>query len=431
MRDTLVLSFVAASVIAALVHPWLGIMGWTIISIMNPHRSAYAAANMPVAAAVAIATLVGMLLTRDRIRPTVAPESITLVVFMLWICVTLPFSFHPDSSLEMWEKVIKIDFMILVALTVLHSRKHLMYLAWILVISIGVYGFKGGIFTIVHGGAFQVLGPPDGFIEGNNEIALALVVTIPLMRFVQMQARSRWIKHGLTLLMLLSAAAALGTQSRGALLAIVAMAVMVWWRGRNKLWVGLLTALAAWALLSFMPTQWDTRMSTITNYEQDASAMGRINAWWMAWNLAKDRFFGGGFAIYETDVFARYAPNPNDIHAAHSIYFQVLGEHGFVGLALFLLLWALVWRSAGWLRRHGRLEPASAWTADLGSMCQASLVAFGVGGAFLSLAYFDLPYNMLVLIVLARRWVEERGWEREALAPRISGTPRIPRPTRT
>jgi probable O-glycosylation ligase (exosortase A-associated) len=387
--------------------------------------------DMPVAAAIAIATLVGIVLTRDRVRPIIAPASVTLFVFMIWMCLTFPFSIHQDLSLEMWTKVMKIDFMILVALTLLHSRRHLISLAWVLVISIGVYGFKGGIFTILHGGTEQVLGPPGGFIEGNNELALALVVTIPLMRFVQMQARSRWMKHALTLLMVLSATAALGTQSRGALLAIVAMAVMVWWRGSNKLWVGLLTALTAWALFSFMPTRWDTRMQTIVNYEQDESAMGRINAWKMAWNLAQDRVFGGGFAIYEPDVFARYAPNPNDIHAAHSIYFQVMGEHGLIGLALFLLLWILVWRSAGWLRRHGRIDPESAWTADLGSMCQASLVAFAVGGAFLSLAYFDLPYNILVLIVAARRWVEQRGWEREGLTKQISYPPQIPRPTRT
>jgi putative inorganic carbon (HCO3(-)) transporter len=165
-----------------------------------------------------------------------------------------------------------------------------------------------------------------------------------------------------------------------------------------------------------MPDQWGSRMSTIAEYQQDSSALGRINAWWMTWNLAKDRFFGGGFAIYDPDVFVLYAPNPNDVHAAHSIYFQVLGEHGFVGLALFLTIWFLVWRSASWLRRNGAGHPESQWTATLGAMCQASIVAYAVGGAFLSLAYFDLPYNLLVLLVVARRWVEEKGWESEPVS---------------
>ena len=93
-------------------------------------------------------------------------------------------------------------------------------------------------------------------------------------------------------------------------------------------------------------------MSTIVNYEQDRSAMGRINAWRMAWNLAQDRPFGGGFEITSPMFFPLCARRER--HSCRTQHlFQVLGEHGFVGLALFLLLWILVWRSAGWLRRHG------------------------------------------------------------------------------
>ena len=430
MRDVLIFFLVGICAAVALVHPWVGIMGWTVISIMNPHRYAWVASTSPVAAAVAIATLLGLIVTRDRVRLILAPSTLALVAFMIWICVTLPFSIHMELGLELWSRALKIDLMILVALAVLHSRKHVMALAWALVGSIGFYGSKGGIFTIVSRGDFHVWGPPGSYIEGNNELGLALIMTIPLMRFLQLQLKSRWVKHALTLLMVLSATAAVGTQSRGALLAIVAMSVMVWWRGKSKLMVGAMTVLVAAALLAFMPEQWGARMSTIADYQQDASAMGRINAWWMAWNLAKDRFFGGGFAIYEPDVFTLYAPNPDDFRAAHSIYFQVLGEHGFVGLALFLLIWVLVWQSAGWLRRNGAEQAESQWAAHLGAMCQASLIAYAVGGAFLSLAYFDLPYNLLVLVVVARRWVEDRGWERDAVAPAVKYAQPMSSPTR-
>ena len=235
MRAALLLSLVVICAAYALAHPWVGVMGWTAISIMNPHRYAWTASNMPVAATVAIATVLGLVFTRDRVRLAISPVTLTLLAFMIWMCITLPFSLYFDPSFVMWKRVMKIDFMILVAVAVLHTRKHLMALTWVLVASIGIYGFKGGIFTIASGGVYRVWGRPESFIEGNNEIGLAIVMTIPLMRFVQLQARSRWAKRGLTLLMILSAVAALGTQSRGALLAIVAMAVMVWWRGSNKL----------------------------------------------------------------------------------------------------------------------------------------------------------------------------------------------------
>ena len=105
-------------------------------------------------------------------------------------------------------------------------------------------------------------------------------------------------------------------------------------------------------------------------------------------------------------MFALYAPNPTDVHAAHSIYFQVLGEHGFVGLALFVLLWWLTWRSATWVRRTSASLPGMEATSRLVSMTQAALVGYFVGGAFLSLAYFDVPYDLLVVVVMLRAELE-------------------------
>lgn len=410
MRDLLLGSIIAYCVLRAFTSPAIGILSWTVLSIMNPHQYGWLLAKMPVAAAVAIATMIGILLTREPRSFPVTRETVVLMLFMLWVCITLPFSFSFDGSIDMWKKVMKIDFMILLAMVVLHTREHIIALAWTLAGSIGFFGFKGGLFTLLTGGNYRVWGPDSTFIEGNNEIALALVIAIPLLRFLQMNTSRRWVRHGLTLTMLLSAIAALGTHSRGALLAIGAMALVMWWRSRNKLWTGLLLAGIGAAMLAFMPAEWTSRMETIGEYQQDESAMGRINAWWMAWNLANHNFFGGGFDIYNLQMFAAYAPNPSDVHAAHSIYFQVLGEHGFIGLFLFLLMWFLVWRSADKLRKDGKQRPEAQWVADLGAMCQVSLAGYAVGGAFLSLAYFDLPYNILILVVLARRWVANEGW---------------------
>ena len=404
MRDILLVLIVAVFVVVALFRPWIGIIAWTILSIMNPHRYTWRAQDWPLAAAVAIATLIGLAITRDRRDWSLSAPAVALLAFMAWMCVTLLFSFSVADSLGMWTRVMKIDLMILVAMVAITTRKQLMTLAWTLAISIGVFGVKGGLFTLLHGGAYRVWGPPGSFIEGNNELALAAVITIPLIRFLQLQARSPLLKLALAAAMLLCAASALGSQSRGALLAIVAMAsALLFLGGGRRLWLGIALLIVGGALVQFMPSTWDLRMATIANYQQDASALGRINAWWMAFNLAKDRFFGGGYSVYNPTTFARYAPNPLDVHAAHSIYFQVLGEHGFIGLALFIVLWVTVWRWAGWLRRNGRATPETSWVADLGALTQVSLVGYAVGGAFLSLAYFDLPYNLLVLVVVARR----------------------------
>jgi probable O-glycosylation ligase (exosortase A-associated) len=192
----------------------------------------------------------------------------------------------------------------------------------------------------------------------------------------------------------------------------------MWLKTRAKVMGGIMLVVLVSLAIGFMPEKWDERMRSIGNYEEDASAQGRINAWRMAFNLATDRpLTGGGFEIYNQNVFARYAPNPTDLHASHSIYFQMLGEHGFVGLFLFLLLWLLVWRDASWIDRRARRLEGWQWASDLARMVQVALVGYVVGGTFLNLAYYDVPYNLLVALVVTRTLLEKQLRSAEQAAP--------------
>ncbi|MGM9479721.1 putative O-glycosylation ligase, exosortase A system-associated [Roseateles sp. NT4] len=419
MRDIILLLIIGWITLQAFRRPWIGILGWTWLSIMNPHQLTWALKTMPFAAAMGGATLIGLFITRDRRDYSQTHESITLMLFMAWMCITLPFSLIWDESFELWKRVMKIDLMILVAIVLLHSKRHVMLLTWVLVISIGFFGVKGGAFTLATGGGYKVWGPENTYIEGNNEVALAIVMVIPLMRFLQLQMTAKWAKTTMTVCMVLMAASALGSHSRGALLAIAAMALVLWWRGKNKVMGAVAMVVIGAALLSMMPAEWWERMGTIKTYERDESAMGRINAWWMAYNVAKSNFFGGGFYIWTGSLFAIYAPDPNDTHAAHSIYFMVLGEQGFPGLFLFLTLFTMVWFTAGKLRTKAMAQPQTLWLSQLGSMLQVSLAGYAVGGAFLSLSYWDLPYNLLILAVVGQRWLQRKEWLREKEEPVI------------
>ncbi len=414
MRDVVLGPIILALAAYGLLHPWVGILGWTWVSVMNPHAYSWRLSSMPVAATIAASVFIGILFTKDRRNFFLTRETVVLMLFMLWMCITLPFSFHFDQSFGLWNRVMKIDLMVLIAVVVLFSRRHIELLAWVLVGSLGFYGVKGGLFTIATGGGYRVWGPEGSYIEGNNEVALALVMIIPLMRYLQLESASKWVKHGLSISMLLCAAAALGSQSRGAFLAIGAMSSVLLWRSQKKALVLISILVVAAALLSFMPESWWDRMGTIKTYEADDSASQRINAWSMAWNIAKANLFGGGFMISKPDVCALYSPIPLDCRAAHSIYFMVLGEHGFVGLFLFLLMWIFVWRSAGRLRIQAQKLPQTWWLSNLGAMCQVSLAGYAVGGAFLSLSYYDLPYNILILVVLGCRWMDGKEWIKEA-----------------
>lgn len=409
LRDLLILGIMGATFPYVFRHVFIGVLLWTWVGIMNPHKLAFGFMHdAPVAMAVALVTFIGLLTTRDRVKFEWSAPMIVLALLVAWMGLTTVFAFFPSSSLPQLVKVLKIQIMTFIAAAVLYKYLHIRLFIWINVLSIGFYGFKGGLYTIATGGGGRVWGPPGGFIEGNNELALALIMTIPLMYFLRATTPHKWIRHGLLVVMGLSAISAIGTQSRGALLAISAMAALLWWRAPNKGANAVLLSMVGLVILAMMPASWYERMATIQNYQDDGSAMGRINAWMTMVNVANDRLLGGGFDVQNAYVFGMYAPDPSNPLTAHSIYFQMLGEHGYIGLGLFLLLWLLAWRGAGALRRGSRNDPEIGWLYHLGSMIQVSLLGYAVGGAFLSLSYFDLPYNILVMVVICTRWRTER-----------------------
>ncbi|PIF13489.1 putative O-glycosylation ligase, exosortase A system-associated [Janthinobacterium sp. 13] len=410
MRDILITVIILGSLPFILKAPAIGGLMWVWVSVMNPHTQGWGfATHMPFAFIIAIATLLGLLMTREPKNLPLTPVSVLLLLFVAWMNVTAPFALLPQSSWVQWNKVMKIMLMSFVVMMVIRSRRDIVRLVWVLVGSIGYYGVKGGIFTIRSGGTERVWGPEDTFIGDNNALALALIITIPLMYYLQQNTDRRWLRHGLSGAMLLSALAALGSYSRGGLLAIAAMGLFMWLKSDRKLVLGALLAAVTPLLLAFMPERWAERMDTINTYQDDESAMGRLNAWRMAWNLARDRFSGGGFDVSDAAVFARYAPDPMDVHAAHSIYFQALGEHGFIGLLIYLALGIATWRTAAAIIRRTRGKPDLRWAHGLATMSQASLIGFAVGGAFLSLLYFDMPYYLMAALIATRIVVEQQA----------------------
>lgn len=402
MRDYLVALIVFGALPFVLTRPHLGVLLWTWLGLMNPHRLGWGFATVfPFAAIAGAVAILSFLVSKEPKRFPWASATVFLVMFILWMNITTIFALVPDQAMLQWSKVMKIQLMILLTLMLMYDQARLHSLAWTIVVSLGFYGVKGGIFTVLNGGQFMVLGPEGSFIAGNTEISLALTMVLPLMRYLQVTSENKWVRRGLVAAMLLTALAIVGSYSRGAFLAGGAMGLFLLMKSRRKAALGVVLVLAVPVMLSMMPGKWFGKMSTIETYQQDASAMGRINAWHFAFNLANQRpVTGGGFETFTPELFRAYAPNPMDYHGPHSIYFSVLAEHGYVGLALFLGIAFSAWRAGSRVIRQSRGRPDLLWAWELASMTQVSLVGFAVGGAFLGLAYFDLFYLLVAMLVL-------------------------------
>ena len=401
MRDIVIFGIIFGLVPLMIKRPAIGALVFMWISLMNPHRLTYGPAyDFPFAMMVAVITIGAILFSREPRDYPATPVTVLLILFMVWITITTLFAISPPWLVNAeWSRVIKTLLMVAVTIMVVQSEADFKKMVWILVISLGLFGAKGGLFTLLTGGSYRVLGPAGSYIAENNSLALALVMAVPIIWYMRLQAQKRWLRYGLTAMAGFSVIAAAGSYSRGALLAGAAMMGFLWLKSRNKVSTGVVLLMLIPLVWLAMPEQWHARMSTIDEYQTDGSALGRINAWYFAMQVAKSHFMGGGFMVFNPAMFRIYAPNPTDFHAAHSIFFQVLGEHGYVGLVLFVAIIGTAWRTANKIIKSVRTRPDLKWASDFAAMAQVSLIGYMVGGAFLSLAYFDLFYDIVILMV--------------------------------
>lgn len=411
MRDVALFGFVLGLIPFILYRPYLGVLAYIWLSVMNPHRLTWGYAyDFSFALIIGATTLVGALLTRRRGTVPLNSLSIALGLFMLWTSITTIVALYPEESYEKWVVTAKTLFIVLMIPVLIQTREHFRLLIWVIVLSLAYYGIKGGVFVLATGGAFRVWGPAGSYIEDNNALAVALVIIVPMMRYLQLTSPHKAVRWMLLAMMLLCAVAVFGTYSRGALLAVTAMGAFLWLKGRHKLAFIVIAIISLPFVLSYMPEQWYRRMETIGTYELDSSASMRLNSWGTMLNIAKDRpIFGAGYVVAKKQVYDRYAPDPSfPPQVAHSIYFEALGSHGFVGLALYLALLLSHWRYAGAIVRKAGVRPDLAWARQYGLMMQVSIVGFAVGGAFLSLILFDVPYYLIGTTLVAGRLLDEQ-----------------------
>lgn len=413
MRDLLLALIIGGLIPVALFRPVVGVYLWAWISVMNPHTLAFGfARSVPWAMIIAVVTLVSVLLHK-RSRHAL-PMSIGMgLLILLMLIVTMTSIFSMNNPSDVWERWMffgKTVLMLLVSLLVLRGRKQIEILLWVLVLSVGFYGVKGGVWTVLTGGGGRVLGAPGGMLAGNNELAVGLIMVLPWAYYLYQVAKYRWLRWALGFSMVSIAFGILGSQSRGALIALLAIALMLGLKGKHPIRTSLGLLLLLASAIAIMPDSWTDRMETISTFGEDRSAMSRVWTWQTLWNLALDRpLVGGGFRSDSAEVFAIYSPEmgrgtfSQDSFVAHSIYFQALGEHGFPGLIVYLSFGVWIWIAAGRLGKRTEGTPEfGTWVPLLMRMCQISLLGFAVGGAFLSLMLLDLPYYIFGVVALVR-----------------------------
>jgi len=409
MRDLVITIIVVWGCVLTLKKPYIGILLWSWLSYMNPHRLSWGFAyDMPFAQITALTLFVSIPFSKSIQRFPVNNLTLTWIFFIVLMGITTLFAYFPEDAFLLFKRVFKIQLVALLTMMVITRFDQLKQLVWVVVLSIGYFSIKGGLFTLLTAGSYRVWGPEESFIADNNSLAVAVLMIIPLMVYLLQANNHKWVRYGLLAGIVTSLFTIVGSQSRGAFLAIVAVGFFYWLKTKNKLVSGMVAAALAVALLMFAPDSWYERMDTMNNYQEDASSMGRINAWHYAINAANDNLFGVGLDAWSSETFSLYAPDPDDVHAAHSIYFSVLADHGWIGLIMFVLIFHLAWKKLAKIIKTTDKQEQHKEVNALARMLQVSFIAYLVGGAFLSLSYYDLPWHLVSFVVILERLVNEK-----------------------
>lgn len=406
MRDLLIIGLFMLAMAYTLKKPYIGALAMAVVGFLNPQTLGWGLVRgVPFAAMAVAVTGLGMILQNKEVQLKSNATFIWLVLFLAWGGVCTLNAIHPEYAKEELIRFFKIQIVIFMTLFLINDKHKLVALVWTIALSLGYWGIKGGIFSLATFGAYRIWGPEKTFIGGNNEIGLALLVNLPLFYFLFVHATHKWVKRGLLAAMFFCLCAVVFTYSRGAFLGLIATSGFLWWKSDKKLPMAILGIILIIAAIPFIPQELYDRLETIKTYKADRSAMGRINAWTTAINVANDRVTSGGYRHWSSASFALYAPDPEHVADAHSIYFEVIGELGWIGFFIFFMLHFLNWRTANKTIAHCRGDPNKKWAADLSKMIQVSCIAYYSGGAFLGLAYWDMPYYLMLIAFVTQRIV--------------------------
>ena len=304
-------------------------------------------------------------------------------------------SSYSRVSTDAWPRyqdVVKVLFMALVSAVLLTTQKRMRYFLIVVALSLAFYGIKGGLFSFANGGEYMVGGAGTSTVAGNNATGLALNMCLPFLWYLAYEEQG-WLRKLLQGSFFLSIPAIMFTYSRASLVTLgIILVVLILKGGRSSLLLVVGLIIGGTLAIPFIPAKWFNRQESTLSYEEDGSAMSRIDNWKICWQVALDHpITGAGFEFQTTDFYAKYSPEYiaryGKAFNTHSIYFAMLATHGFPGFFIFVAVIIFTWNSCRRMRRSVKRRPDLKWIANYCNIVTVSMLAFLINGAFVNMEY--------------------------------------------
>lgn len=432
MRDIVFTGMFMAMALLALRYAHLGMMLWVWSALFPPNDFLFGfAQNLPFNKVCVVCTIVGLISDKKR---SVGID--VLLFYLLAFLGEVSLSYAMSSTPPEWGGTLydRLTKVVVAALFIHFTatdrlRLHSVMLAACLAIGAGVVDEAAKF--VVSAGIHHVKGPPSWGDE--NITATIILMAMPLMLYLYKYSANRMVRSGTAFVFFMSVLAVIGTYSRGGFLGLVVYGLISMTTAKRRVSTIVVLLVVGVLAYQFVPDSWFSRIHSTTNAEQDGSFMGRVVQWKILTLMALEHpLLGGGMlANMVPSIWMSYAarlgseltfistPAPTIPYASHSIYFQVLGENGFTGLLLFLVIFLVAFRCISEIKTAAVKNPDLAWAGDLAAAVRTSFVLFLVTGAALPIPYLEFPY-VLLGIVSALRNILQGEVRRASLAKRRS-----------
>jgi probable O-glycosylation ligase (exosortase A-associated) len=411
MRDFALTVILLGIVPLILYRPHVGLLAWAWVAFMNPHREVYAylhSANLNLI--IASLTIVALTFSQEKWFPRLSLTLVVMLSFAAWTTLTTYTAIDYSMASTAWSLNIKTFVLAVLVATLIERPSRIHALILIIVISLGYWGAMAAMQTLASMGHANLTGPPGTMITDNNHLALALVLVLPLVEYCRFVSANKIVRRVSVGILCLLIVAISGSYSRGGVIALAVVLALLWWKTKRHLLAASFIGIALGLGLLILPQKWSDRMATIQTFQSDQSFHSRWEAWMTALRIGLDRpVVGAGFRATEDEsTYEHYRPEGDStkFRAVHSAYFQVLAEHGFVGLGLFAFMFFLAIRDCRWVAKKCSIINDLDWLVYLAGMLEIGFIGYAVGGAALSVAYYDVFVVLIAVSSLLRDYAQ-------------------------
>jgi probable O-glycosylation ligase (exosortase A-associated) len=403
----------------SLYSAYIGVLIWIWVAIFSPNDLLFGfMRDVAFNKVIAVVTFGVLIFSQEKKDFYVDKIVVALLLFALVGTVSALGSFvDTDDGWTLYFKLLKELTLAFLILGVITSRFRMHMAVFTMCIAFGYEGVVESAGYVLTAGGHKITGMAS--VGDNNSLAVEILMSIPLLWYLFQYSAAKYMRTVLGIVTAMSIVTVIVTFSRGGFIGLIVLGLFMVARSRNKFGGFLMVATVGTLLYAFAPANYSDRVNSIDDINADSSVLARVNAWKVSLAVALDNpLTGGGFhAVQRVEVWSRYKPAAEAItfpetppidnfaRAAHSIYFEVLGDLGFTGLFVFGLIILFALRNTSQVRKLARLHPSQAWAGDLAQMMQISIILYCVCGAALSMAYWEGFYIFVALTSRLQRTV--------------------------